>query len=169
MSPSQYEPPREQSPASGLIPPGAERERGPAPYPESPPLMSLGAAALLSFVFLNVAFWRMFPLLSEFLTDEGGLGPLLLPTVSDSLLVEALVGTAVLTIISLTILLVERHLKFSGWIPFVASFPVTWALTLPSALEHGGSLKLWLAFGAMIAGIFCLHWGAFSWARSIWD
>ena len=113
MSPSQDEPARDQSAASELIPPGAERERGPVPYPEGPPLMSLFAAALFSFVFLNTAFWTMFPFLSEFLTDEGGLGPLLLPTISDSLMVEALVGTAVLTIISLTILLAERHLKFS--------------------------------------------------------
>lgn len=47
--------------------------------------------------------------------------------------------------------------------------PGRWGLTLPSALEHGGSLLVWLAFGAMVAGIFCLHWRVFTWARTIWD
>ena len=90
------------------------------------------------------------------------MGPLVLPTLSDSVLLEALVGTAILTIISLTILLAERHRKFPGWLPFVASFPVAWGLTLPSALEHGGSLLVWLGFGAMVAGTFCLRWRVFT-------
>jgi hypothetical protein len=111
----------------------------------------------------------MFPFLTEYLDDGGGMGPLLLPTLSDSVLLEARVGTAILTIISLTILLAERHRRFPGWLPFVASLPVAWGLTLPSALEHGGSLLMWLAFGAMVAGIFCLHWRVFTRARTIWD
>jgi hypothetical protein len=94
--------------------------------------------------------------------DGGGMGPLVLPTLSDSVLLEALVGTAILTIISLTILLAERHRRFPGWLPFVASFPVAWGLTLPSALEHGGPLLVWLGFGAMVAGTFCLRWRVFT-------
>lgn len=169
MSPSQHEPANDQPAATELIRLGVEPERRPVPYPEGLPLMSLFAAAMISFVFLSTASWTMFPFLTEFLNDGGGLGPLSLPTLAGSVLIEALVGTAVLTIISLTILLAERQRSFPGWLPFVASFPVAWALTLPSALEHGGSLLAWLAFGAMIAGIFCLHWRVFTWARTIWD
>ena len=117
----------------------------------------------ISFFFLSTASWTMFPVLTQFLDMEDGLGPLMLPTFG-SVLVEALIGTAVLTIISLTIVLVERHRKVPGWLPFVASFPVAWGLALPSALELGGSLLAWLAFGAMVAGIFCLHWRVFTWA-----
>ena len=111
----------------------------------------------------------MFPFLTEYLDDEGGMGPLLLPTLSNSVLLEALVGTVILTIISLTILLAERQRRFPGRLPFVASFPAAWGPTLPSALEHGSSLLVWLAFGAMVAGNFCLHWRVFTRARTIWD
>ena len=169
MTRSQHESACEQPAATEPIPLGVKPQRRPVPYPEGPPIMALLAAALISFVFLATSTWTMFPLLTEYLDDGGGMGPLLLPTLSDSVLLEALVGTAVLTIISLTILLAERHRRFPGWLPFVASFPVAWGLTLPSALEHGGSLLVWLAFGAMVAGIFCLHWLAFTWARTIWD
>jgi hypothetical protein len=169
MSLSQDDSACEQPTATEPVRLGVEPDRRRVPYPEGPPLMSLLAAALISFVFLATANWTMFPFLSEFLNAGGGMGPLSLPTLSDNVLLEALVGTAFLTIISLTILLAERHRRFPGWLPFVASFPVAWGLTLPSALEHGGSLLAWLAFGAMVAGIFCLHWRVFTWARSIWD
>ena len=138
MSLSQNDPAGEQSAAAEPFRLGAEPGRRLVPYPEGPPIMSLLATALISFVFLATATWTMFPFLAEFLV-----------------LLEALVGTAVLTIISLTILLAERHCRFPGWLPFVASFPVAWGLTLPSALEQGGSLLVWLAFGAMVAGISC--------------
>ena len=78
-------------------------------------------------------------------------------------------ATAVLTIISLTIFLAERHFRFPVWLPYAASFPVAWALTLPSALELGGALSMWLVFGTVVAGVFCLHWQVFTWARTIWD
>ena len=169
MSPSQHEPAGELPAATEPFDLSAKPARRRVPYPEGPPSMALFAAALISFVFLATASWTIFPFLSAFLNDGGGLGPLSLPTISDNVLVEALVGTAVLTIISLSILLTERHRTVPGWLPFVASFPVAWGLTLPSALEHGGSLLAWLAFGAMIAGIFCLHWRVFTWARTMWE
>jgi hypothetical protein len=131
--------------------------------------MSLFAAALISFVFLATASWSMFPFLSEYLNAGGGLGPLALPILSDSVLIEALIGTSALTIVSLTIVLAERHRSFPDWLPFVASFPFAWGLILPSALEHGGPLMVWLLFGATVAGVFCLHWRVFTWARTIWD
>lgn len=146
-----------------------ERERRQVLYREALPFMSLVAAALFSFVFLATASWSMFPFLMEFVNPGGGLGPLSLPVLSNSVLLEAVVGTAVLTIISLTILLVERQRRFPEWLPFVASFPVAWGLTLPSALDLGGSMQVWLVFGAMVAGVFCLHWRVFTWAREIWD
>ena len=153
MSLSQHEPAYEQPTAPDPNRPQLERRR--VPYPEGAPLMSLLAAAVISFVFLSTSSWTLFPFLMEFLNEGGGLGPLSLPTLSDSVLIEALVGTAILTIVSLTILMAERHHKFPSWLPFVASFPVAWALTLPSALEHGGALPMWVAFGAMLAGTFC--------------
>jgi hypothetical protein len=169
MSLSRNDSAGEQPAATGPFRLGVEPERRRVPYPEGPPIMSLLAAAPISFVFLATANWTMFPCLADFLNVGGGMGPLSLPTLSDSVLLEALVGTAVPTIISLTIVLAERHRRFPGWLPFVASLPVAWVLTLPSALEHGGSLLVRLAFGAMVAGIFCLHWRVFTWARTIWD
>jgi len=169
MRPSLNDSAGEQPAATEPIRFGLEPERRRVPYPEGLPMMSLVASALISFVFLATAGWSMFPFLAAFLEPGGGLGPLSLPTLSGSMLLEALVGTAVLTIISLTIVLAERQRRFPGWLPFVASFPVAWGLSLPSALEHGGSLLVWLAFGAMVAGIFCLHWRVFTWARTIWD
>jgi hypothetical protein len=169
MSPSQTDSACEQPAATEPIRLGIEPERRPMPYPEGLPLMSLLAAALISFAFLATASWSRFPFLMDFVIVGGGLGPLLLPVLSDSVLLEALVGTAFLTIITLTILLAERQRRFPDWLPFVASFPVAWGLTLPSALELGGTLLAWLVFGAMVAGVFCLHWRVFTWARVIWD
>ena len=79
MSPSQHESAGEQPAAMQPTRPEVEPERR-LPYPEGPPLMSLFAAALISFVFLATASWTMFPFLTEFLDMGGGLGPLLLPT-----------------------------------------------------------------------------------------
>jgi len=169
MSLSQNASAGEQPAARESIRLGIEPEGSRVPYPRGLPIMSLVAAALFSFLFLATANWSMFPFLIAFVNVGGELGPLSLPVLSDSVLLEALVGTAVLTIISLTILLAERHRRFPGWLPFVASFPVAWGLTLPSALELGGSMMVWLVFGAMVAGVFCLHWRVFSWARTIWD
>jgi hypothetical protein len=165
MSPSQHEPAEEQPEAPGPARILAGPTRRPPLYPEGIPIPSLSAAALISFVCLATSSWTIYPAISEFLDEGGGLGPFALPTVSGSVLVEALIGTAVLTIISLTILLAQRHHRIADWIPFVASFPAAWALTLPSALEHGGSLPMWFIFGAMVAGIFCVHWGMITWLR----
>ncbi len=169
MSPSQTDSACEQPAATEPIRLGIEPERRPMPYPEGLPLMSLLAAALISFAFLATASWSRFPFLIDFVIVGGGLGPFLLPVLSDSVLLEALVGTAFLTIITLTILLAERQRRFPDWLPFVTSFPVAWGLTLPSVLELGGTLLAWLVFGAMVAGVFCLHWRVFTWARVIWD
>ncbi len=158
---------REQ-PATGLARLGIRPER-PLPFPESPPHMALFAAALVSFIALSLSSGPIVAYLSDYLGDAAGLGPLALPTLSGSVLVEALIATILLTIISLTIILAERHHSFPEWLPFVASFPVAWCLTLPSALELGGSLRAWLVFGAMAAGVFCVHWRMVTWGRTIWN
>jgi hypothetical protein len=134
-----------------------------------PPTVSLVVAAVISFVFLVVAPTFFVPQLLNLLTDGDDLGPLSLPIMAHNVLLEALVGSALLTLISLVIVMAERWRPFPWWLPFALSIPVTGALILPSALEHGGPLVAWLAFCTMIAGIFCIHWRAFTWARTIWD
>ena len=131
--------------------------------------MSLLAAALISFLILTFSGTSMVAYLVDLLDPGGGLGPLGLPTLSGSVVVEALIACALLTIISVTIILAERHYDFPGWLPFALAFPVAWCLTLPSALELGGSWRAWLAFGTLTACIFCIHWRAVTWARTIWD
>jgi hypothetical protein len=146
------------------------RNQGPSlPYPEGLPLVSLLVAAIISFVFLALAPFLVFLLLLEFVSDGGEIGPLSLPIYTHNNFLEALVGTLILTVISLALLMIQRARSFPGWLPFALSFPFAWALILPSALELGGSWLAWLAFGAMVAGVFCLHWQAFNWARTIWD
>ncbi len=160
--------------ASGTSPVGEPRLRSDTAVrrlevrPEGLPILALIATGLITFVVLATSSWTIFPILAEYLDAGGGLGPLLLPTMFDSVLAEALAGTAFLLIISVMILMVEQRREFPPWVPYCASFPVAWLLTLPSALEYGGPLSMWIAFGAMVAAVFCMHWQAFTWARTIW-
>jgi hypothetical protein len=136
---------------------------------EGPSLLSLLAAALISFIFLSFALLFVFPLLLELgISGEEG-GPLSLPIYSYNFLLEALVGSTVFTVVGVALMMIERLRPFPRWLPLALSFPVAWALVLPSALEHGGSWLGWLVFGAMAAGAFCVHWCALDWARTIWD
>ena len=170
MSASQDDPGCEQPAATEPKRFGVRPERRPLPFPEGPPLISLFVTALVSFVVLCLGTLPIFSFLADLLNVGGGLSPLAFPTFFlGSVLLEALFATAVLTIISLTIFLAERHFRFPVWLPYAASFPVAWALTLPSALELGGALSMWLVFGTVVAGVFCLHWQVFTWARTIWD
>ncbi len=170
MNASQDDPGCEQPSANEPKWFGVRPERRRVPFPEGPPLLSLFVTALVSILVLSMGTLPMFSFLADLLNVGGGLGPLALPTFFlGSALLEALFATAVLTIISLTIFLAERHFKFPVWLPYAASFPVAWALTMPSALELGGSLQMWLVFGAVVAGVFCLHWRVFTWAQTIWD
>ena len=65
--------------------------------------------------------------------------------------------------------MMERAAAVSPLASLAISFPVAWALILPSRLEFGGSWLSWLIFGAIAAGTFCVHWHALNWARGIWD
>jgi len=126
-------------------------------------------AALVSFVFLSMGPFFVAPVLFGLMDDGESGGPLLLGIYAHNPLLEALVGTAVLTILSLVLTFVLRSRPCPHWLPFAVSFPVAWALVLPSMLELGGWWVAWLAFGALLAGAFCLHWQAFQWARDAWD
>jgi hypothetical protein len=159
----------ERTGASTPLPADLRPARRFIPAPDGIPIKSLLAAGLFSFTFLATASWTVYPVLALFLSDNGGLGPLLLPTISDSVLVEALIGAAALTIISATIALAERHRRIPEWVPYVASFPVAWGLILPSALEYGGTLPVWFIFASAAAAIFCIHWRIFTWSQSICD
>jgi hypothetical protein len=148
------------------------RPRGEAPpllHPEGLPLVSILVAAAVSFVFLVMAPFVVFPVLVELMSEGGDLGPLSLPIHIHNPYLEALIGTLILTIVSLALVLLQRFRPYPHRLPFALSFPVAWALVLPSMLEHGGSWLAWLAFGALIAAAFCLHWQAFQWAREAWD
>jgi hypothetical protein len=137
---------------------------------EGAPFVPLLVSAAISFVFLAVAPWVVLPILSQCANIEGDTGPLAaLPVFMHNPLLEALVGAAVLTIIGLAIHMAQRHSGFSNWLPLVLSVPVALVLILPSALEHGGPLQAWLIFAAMVGGVFCLHWLAFTWGRAISD
>lgn len=138
-------------------------------YPEGPPLVSLAVAAVVSFVFLAMAPFVVAPFLFGLMAEGESSGPLLLPIFAHHPLLEAMVGTTVLTILSLVLMAVQQSRPFPRWLPFALSFPAAWALVLPSMLEHGGWWLAWLAFGAILAGAFCLHWQAFLWAREAWD
>jgi hypothetical protein len=147
-------------------PPG---EPPPLLYPEGLPLISIFVAAAVSFVFLVSAPFLLAPVFLAFMTEGESSGPLVLPIFTHNPLLEALVGTAVLTIISLTLVSLERIKRVPNRLPFVLSFPVAWALVLPSMLEHGGWWVAWLLFSSLLAGAFCLHWWAFQQARDAWD
>ena len=89
-----------------------------------------------------------------------------------SLLASAVIsffGSLVFTVIGAALVMLERARPFPHWLPQAISFPVAWALILPSRLEFGGSWLSWLIFGAIAAGTFFVHWYALNWARGIWD
>jgi hypothetical protein len=147
---------------------GPNDEGPPFLKPDRPSLVSLLAAAVISFFFLVFTLSAIFPLLFEFI-DGGAIGPLSLPIYTFDRHIEALIGSMVFTVIGAALVMIERVRPFPRWVPLAVSFPVAWALILPSGLEHGGSWLSWLIFGAIAAGAFCVHWQALNWARTIWD
>jgi hypothetical protein len=128
----------------------------------------LAFAAVISFVLLYFAPLFLLPALTHLVPDGQAVGPLAMPIFVNSLF-EAAVGVAVLTVLSLILVMAERLRAYPIWLPLAASLPMAWVLTLPSALEHGGPLAAWLVFGVMVAGIFCVHWILLSWSRGVWD
>jgi hypothetical protein len=136
---------------------------------EHPPFASLLVAAVISFVLLVLLPTIFLGPLLYLLPESDSLGPMSLPIVSHNVFLEALVGSGLLTIISLIIVMAERWRRVPRWLPFALSLPVATALILPSALEHGGPFLAWLAFCVLVAAVFCVHWRAFTWARTIWD
>jgi hypothetical protein len=149
--------------------PLAPGEPPPLLYPEGLPLISIFVAAAVSFVFLVSAPFLLAPVFLTFMTEGESSGPLVLPIFTHNPLMEALVGIAFLTIISLILVSIERIRRIPARLPFLLSFPVAWALVLPSMLEHGGWWVAWLVFASLFAAAFCLHWWAFLRARDAWD
>jgi hypothetical protein len=153
---------------------GGPRTRRPRPGPrpnrdgEGPPVLSLFFAAVVTFLLLFFAPLFFLPALMRFVPEGESLGPLALPIFTGSWF-EALVGVAVLSVLGLLLLTVERNRPYPAWLPPALSLPVAWALVLPSALEHGGPWIAWLVFGVLVAAVFCVHWMILSWAREAWD
>jgi hypothetical protein len=157
---------RQVGPQSGM--PGPTIEGPPFLRPDGLPLVSLLAAAVISFCFLIFAVFAVFPLFFELIEGEA-VGPLILPIYMFNRYVEALIVSMVFTVIGAALVMVQRARPFPRWLPQAISFPVAWALILPSRLEFGGSWLSWLIFGAIAAGTFCVYWHALTWARGIWD
>jgi hypothetical protein len=147
---------------------GPDDEGPPLLEPHGLSLLSLLAAAVISFFFLVFALFALVPLFFDFLDGEA-LGPLILPIYVFNRYVEALIGSLVFTVIGAALVMLEHARPFPRWLPQALSFPVAWTLILPSRLEFGGSWLSWFLFGAIIAGTFCVHWHALNWARAIWD
>jgi hypothetical protein len=147
---------------------GPDDDASPFLPPRGLSLVSLLASGVVSFFFLVFAIFAMVPLFFE-LIDGEAIGPLILPIYMFNHYVEALIGSMVFTVIGAALVMMERARPFPPWLPQAISFPVAWALILPSRLELGGSWLAWLIFGAIVAGTFCVHWHALNWARTIWD
>lgn len=159
---------------------GANRAGQFVPRHEGLPVLSLLAAGTLSFILLSLNPVLAVPILAAVETMWGDVGPLSLPLFGyngflpwlfqpGTVFGIALVGALFLTIISLIIHMVQQHRPLPDGLPVVLSFPVAAVLIAPTALEVGGPWQAWLVFGVLAAGLFCLHWWAFTRARSIWD
>ena len=94
--------------------------------------------------------------------------PAALPQVFSGLR-AALSIALILMVISMALLTAERRKPFPPWLPYALSCPVAWLLILPSGLEHGGPWMAWVLVGSLAAGLFCIHWRTFMWARTVWD
>jgi len=147
---------------------GPDGEGPPFLQPHGLPIVSLLASAVVSFFFLMIALSAIFPLFFE-LVDGEEIGPLIFPIYAFNPYVEALIGSLVFTVIGAALVMLEHARPFPRWLPQAISFPVAWALILPSRLEFGGSWLSWLIFGAIVAVTFCVHWHALNRARTIWD
>ena len=158
----------------------ADRAREVVPRYEGLPLLSLLVAGALSCIVLSLNPFLAVPILAAVEDVAGGVGPLGLPLFGYSRFLPwlfqpqevfgvALVGSLLLTIVSLVIHMVQQHRPLPDSLPYILSFPVAAVLIAPSALEIGGAWQAWLVFTVLAAGFFCLHWWAFTRARSIWD
>ena len=77
---------------------GPDDEGPPFLRPDGLSLVSLLAAAVISFFFLVFAFFAIFPLFFELLDGEA-IGPLILPIYTFNRYVEALIGSMIFTVI----------------------------------------------------------------------
>lgn len=84
-------------------------------------------------------------------------------------LLNATLGTIVLTVVAVGLQLFQRHRRFPDWLPLVLAWPSALALVGPSALEHADDWAPWLVLGALAAFVFCCHWLSWSIAKEAWD
>jgi hypothetical protein len=146
------------------------RAPGPLPllYPERAPIISLCVAAMVSFMTLAISPSFVLSILMKL--DSGSWsGPLLLPWFGLNVVLAALLGTAILSVITLVVWMFLRGRPRRPMKPYLLAFPVAWVLVVPSSLELGGSPLAWIAFGSMLAMAFCFHWWVFSWAIDTWE
>jgi hypothetical protein len=83
-------------------------------------------------------------------------------------IVDAAIGSIVLTVIAVALQLFQRYRRFPGWLPLVIAWPAGWMLVAPSALKDGDWAS-WLVLGTLAAGIFCCHWLCILLGREAWD
>lgn len=151
---------------------GVDRRVQALSHPDGSSLVSVLVAGFITFVILAMSPFLLIPMFSQFRSDDDGeIGPLFLflPVFSVLHLLVSLIGSIVLSVISLALVITRRWRPFPDRLPYVLSLPIAWLLILPSKLEHGGAWTEWLILGAVTAGFFCIHWRVFAWTRSIWD
>src|SRR5947199_223217 len=94
--PSRFERSYFESAMSGMSVSGPDDEGPPLLQPHGLSLVSLLAAAVISFFFLVFAFFALVPLFFE-LIDGDAIGPLILPIYIFNHYVEALIGSMIFT------------------------------------------------------------------------
>lgn len=136
---------------------------------EGPPFACNLAAAVSSFFamaaiefFSSLYFIRFSATLEntwQLLAELMPYGPLL----------DAMLGSIVLTVFAIGLQLFQRHRRFPSWLPLVLAWPAAWMLFAPSALEHSDDWAPWLVLGTLAAFVFCCHWLVLQLAKEAWD
>lgn len=136
---------------------------------EGPPLACNIAAAIFSFFNLMVL---------DFLSAQyfGNVSPtmestwvLLMDLLPYGGLVNAVVGSIVMTVLAVSLQIFQRGRRFPDWLPLVLAWPAAWVLVAPSALQHSDDWAPWFIIGALAAFVFCCHWLCLMLAREAWD
>lgn len=84
-------------------------------------------------------------------------------------IVNATLGTVVLTVVAVGLQLLRQYRRFPDWLPLALAWPTALALVGPSAVEHADDWASWLVLGALAALAFCSHWLGLLLAEEAWD
>lgn len=138
--------------------------------PEEAPSLACNLAAAM-FSFFALAALEFFPSLYVlgFSATMESAWLLLVDLLPYGPLVNATLGTIVLTVVAVALQLFQRYWRFPSWLPLVLAWPSGLLLVGPSALEHADDWAPWLVLGAIVAFVFCCHWLCLLLAKEAWD